>query len=119
MTLAAAPPASVTRRAPSRAGEWALGLANAAFLLLFVAWPAATVVYVAFTEKGTNSLTLVNFADFFANDLFLRSLWNSIWVGAMTVVWASAIALPLAVLTTRFDFRGAIIIQTQIGRAHV
>ena len=74
MTLAAAPPASVTRRAPSRAGEWALGLAIAAFLLLFVAWPAATVVYVAFTEKGTNSLTLVNFADFFANDLFLRSL---------------------------------------------
>ena len=39
-------------------------------------------------------------------------LWNSIYVGAMTVVWASILALPLAVITTRFDFRGAIIIQT-------
>jgi iron(III) transport system permease protein len=72
----------------------------------------ATVIYVAFTEKGTGAFTLVNFQDFFATDLFLRSFWNSIYVSLMSVVWASVIALPLAYLTSRFEFRGAGIIQT-------
>ncbi len=95
-----------------RAGEAALGLSIAAFLLVFVMWPAASVVYVAFTEKGTGAFTLVNFHDFARTDLFVRSLWNSLYVGAMTVLWACVIALPLAVLTTRFEFRGALLIQT-------
>ncbi|MBX9741372.1 MAG: iron ABC transporter permease, partial [Beijerinckiaceae bacterium] len=93
-------------------GQIALALSIFVFLLLFLVIPVATVIYVAFTERGTGAFTLVNFQDFFANDLFLRSLWNSIWVGLMTVAWASAIALPLAYLTTRFEFRGAILIQT-------
>ncbi len=99
-------------RAPVRVGELALGLSIAAFLLVFVAWPAVAVTYVAFTEKGTGAFTLINFQDFARTDLFVRSLWNSIYVGAATVAWASVIALPLAVLTTRFSFRGAIVIQT-------
>ncbi len=109
-----APGASVAarRRSAWRAGELALGLSIAAFLLVFVAWPAATVAYVAFTEKGTGAFTLVNFLDFARTDLFTRSLWNSIYVGAMTVVWASVIALPLAILTTRYSFRGALLVQT-------
>jgi iron(III) transport system permease protein len=74
--------------------------------------PVATVIYVAFTEKGTGAFTLVNFQDFFATDLFVRSFWNSIYVSLMSVLWASAIALPLAYLTSRFEFRGAAIIQT-------
>ena len=95
-----------------RAGEWALGLATAVFLLVFVAWPATTVAWVAFTEKGTGVFTLVNFVDFARTDLFMRSLWNSIYVGALTVLWASVLALPLAVLTTRYSFRGAVLVQT-------
>ena len=39
----------------------------------------------------------------------MRSLWNSFYVSAMSVVWASVLALPLAYLTTRFAFRGAAI----------
>jgi iron(III) transport system permease protein len=69
-------------------------------------------MYVAFTEKGTGAFTLVNFADFFRTELFVRSLWNSVYVSAMSVVWASALALPLAVITTRFAFRGAALVQT-------
>ena len=100
------------RRTRLRLGATSLGLAIAAFLIVFVAWPAATVAYVAFTEKGTGAFTLVNFMDFARNDLFVRSLWNSIYVGAMTVAWASLIALPLAVLTTRYAFAGSALIQT-------
>ena len=84
----------------------------AVILLLFLVIPVATVIYVAFTEKGTGAFTLVNFVDFVRTDLFVRSFWNSIYVSAMAVVLASLFALPLATLTTRFEFRGALIIQT-------
>ena len=84
----------------------------AVFLLLFLVVPVATVIYVAFTERGTGAFTLVNFADFARTDLFVRSLWNSLYVSAMAVVLASGLALPLAYLTTRFEFRGAALIQT-------
>jgi iron(III) transport system permease protein len=93
-------------------GQVAAAALIAAFLLLFLVLPVATVMYVAFTEKGTGAFTLVNFADFFRTELFVRSLWNSVYVSAMSVVWASALALPLAVITTRFAFRGAALVQT-------
>lgn len=100
------------RRLSATPGQIALALAIAAFLLLFLGLPVATVLYVAFTEKGTSNFTLVNFYDFFRTELFMRSLWNSFYVSAMSVVWASAFALPLAYLTTRFVFRGAMLVQT-------
>ncbi|MDW5316401.1 iron ABC transporter permease [Rhizobium sp. PL01] len=84
----------------------------ALFLAIFLIIPAGTVIYIAFTEKGTGALTAVNFIDFFNTDLFRRSFFNSVYVSAMSVVWATLIALPLAVLTTRFEFRGALVIQT-------
>ncbi|MBM3480507.1 MAG: iron ABC transporter permease [Alphaproteobacteria bacterium] len=94
------------------AGQVATALVIAAFLAVFLVLPVGTVMYVAFTEKGTGAFTLVNFADFFRTELFVRSFWNSAYVSAMSVVWASALALPLAVVTTRFDFRGAALVQT-------
>ncbi|MFN3671462.1 MAG: ABC transporter permease [Bosea sp. (in: a-proteobacteria)] len=100
------------RRIAATPGQIALALAIAAFLLMFLVLPVATVIYVAFTEKGTSSFTLVNFYDFFRTELFMRSLWNSFYVSAMSVVWASVFALPLAYLTTRYAFRGAAIVQT-------
>ena len=89
-----------------------LALAIGLFLVAFLVVPVATVVYVAFTEKGGGGFTLVNFVDFARTDLFVRSFWNSIYVSAMTVLWSSAFALPLAYLTTRFEFRGAGLVQT-------
>lgn len=93
-------------------GQLVVAALIAIFLVLFLIVPVATVIYVAFTEKGTGAFTLVNFVDFVRTDLFVRSFWNSIYVSAMAVVLASLFALPLATLTTRFEFRGALIIQT-------
>jgi iron(III) transport system permease protein len=107
MSLAATPLA--THRST---GAALLALAIGLFLLAFLFVPVATVVYVAFTEKGGGGFTLVNFLDFARTDLFVRSFWNSIYVSAMTVLWSSAFALPLAYLTTRFEFRGAGLVQT-------
>ena len=67
-------------------GQIALGGFILLFLLLFLVLPVTTVIYVAFTERGTGAFTLLNFHDFFANDLFMRSFWNSIWVAIMTVI---------------------------------
>ena len=100
------------RRIMARPGQVLAVTLIALFLAIFLVIPAGTVIYTAFTEKGTGALTAVNFVDFFKTDLFRRSFFNSVYVSAMSVVWASAIALPLAVLTTRFDFRGSLIIQT-------
>jgi len=93
-------------------GQVAAAALIAAFLAVFLVLPVGTVMHVAFTEKGTGAFTLVNFADFFRTELFVRSLWNSLYVSAMSVVWASALALPLAIVTTRFEFRGAALVQT-------
>ncbi len=82
------------------------------FLLICLIVPVATVIYVAFTEKGTGAFTLVNFVDFARTDLFVTAFWNSVYVSAMSVLLASMFALPLAAITTRFEFRGAILIQT-------
>ncbi len=100
------------RPAAARPGQILAVSVIALFLAIFLVIPAGTVIYTAFTEKGTGALTIVNFIDFFNTDLFRRSFFNSVYVSGMSVVWASAIALPLAVLTTRFDFRGSLIIQT-------
>ena len=93
-------------------GQLALALGIGAFLFAFLIYPVATVLYVAFTEKGTGTFTLVNFLDFARTDLFVRSFWNSFYVSIMAVVLASLFALPLAYITTRFEFRGAALIQT-------
>ncbi|RAI41333.1 ABC transporter permease [Rhodoplanes roseus] len=113
MTLAL-PTAPARARSASAAtpGQWAVAIAIAAFLLVALVIPVGTVVYVAFTEKGTGDFTLVNFVDFARTDLLVRSTWNSIWAAMMTVVLATALALPLAVITTRYDFRGAALVQT-------
>jgi iron(III) transport system permease protein len=104
--------ASVPLAAGRSTGAALLALAIGLFLVVFLVVPVGTVVYVAFTEKGGGGFTLVNFLDFVRTDLFVRSFWNSIYVSAMTVLWASAFALPLAYLTTRFEFRGTALVQT-------
>jgi iron(III) transport system permease protein len=110
MTMVAETPAAL-RPAGATAGQLLLAVSIALFLALFLVVPVLTVIYVAFTEKGSGTFTLVNFLDFWRTDLFVTSFWNSMYVSAMTVVLASVFALPLAYLTTRFEFRGAGAIQ--------
>jgi iron(III) transport system permease protein len=93
-------------------GQRAVALLIATFLLLFLVVPVVQVIFVAFQTPGTGSFTLVNFQDFFNTSLFREAFWNSLYVAAMSVLVATAFAMPLAYFTTRFEFRGAIIVQT-------
>ncbi len=70
------------------------------------------VIVVAFQDPNTGAPTLINFVDFFKTSLFQESFINSFYVAAMSVVLASFFALPLAYFTTRFNFGGALLIQT-------
>ena len=82
------------------------------FLLLFLIVPVAKVIFVAFQDPASGAFTLINFVDFFNTKLFQESFFNSFYVSSMSVLVASMFALPLAYFTTRFNFGGAIIIQT-------
>jgi iron(III) transport system permease protein len=106
------PTGLVRARLSATPGQIVLALVVALFLAVFLVWPSAMVIFVAFTEKGGGAFTLVNFVDFFRTDLFLRSFWNSLYVSGMAVAGASLLALPLAYITSRFAFRGTILIQT-------
>lgn len=104
--------ARVAQPGTAMMGHWLAIAGITGFLGLFLVIPVAMVILVAFQDPSTGAVTLVNFADFLRNDLFLRAFRNSFYVSIMSVVWASIFALPLAYFTTRFEFRGAAIVQT-------
>ncbi len=93
-------------------GQRGVALLIATYLLLFLVIPVLQVVFVAFQNPATGEFTLVNFQDFFNTSLFRESFWNSLYVAAVSVMLATIFALPLAYFTTRFEFRGAVIVQT-------
>ncbi|WP_083664463.1 ABC transporter permease [Herminiimonas arsenitoxidans] len=82
----------------------------AAILLTFLILPVGTVILSAFGTDG--NFTLHHFVTFFEQSLLRESFINSLSVALLSVLFASMIAIPLAYLTVRFEFRGAILIQT-------
>ena len=93
-------------------GQTALMALIFLFLLLFLIIPVVKVVFVAFMDAATHEFTLLNFMDFFNTALFRESFWNSLYVGFMAVLVASLLSMPLAYFTSRFEFKGAVIIQS-------
>ncbi|KOF55100.1 ABC transporter permease [Achromobacter sp. DMS1] len=81
------------------------------FLLLFLAVPVGTVFYSAFVNAD-GSLTTGHFGAFFNQPLMREAFFNSLYVAGWSALLASLIAVPLAYFTVRFDFRGALLIQT-------
>ena len=115
-TLAAAPAATppAPARARIRGAGWGVWLAFgliAAFLLAFLIVPIGLVIYTAFVDES-NRLTLGHFANFFGQTVFVESFLICRCVALPSVAVATLIAVPLAYLTVRFEFRGALLIQT-------
>jgi len=99
------------KRAAFTLPQAAVALLIAAFLIVFLVLPVGTVIYVAFADPD-GGFTLSHFSSFFQLSLMRESFWNSLYVATLSVVFASLIALPLAYFTVRFQFRGALAIQT-------
>jgi iron(III) transport system permease protein len=94
-----------------RPGVWLAGALVLAFLLLFLVLPVGRVFYTAFVEAD-GTPTLGHFAAFFSQSLMKEAFFNSLYVAVMSAIFAALIAVPLAYFTVRFDFRGALLIQT-------
>lgn len=93
------------------AGLVVVALAIAVLLIAFLVVPIVSVVYTAFSD-GAGGFTLSHFSAFGEISLMRESFANSLFVAGMTVLFATIIAVPLAYLTMRFQFRGAVLIQT-------
>lgn len=109
---AAPAPTRQGRIFPELSSTAIVGIVIAIFLLTFLIVPVLKVTYVAFQDPNTGALTLQNFGDFFRSSLFRSSFVNSFYVSAMSVIVATVIALPLAYITTRFNFGGSALIQS-------
>ena len=91
--------------------SYAVLFAIAAFLLALLLIPVGAVFITAFRD-GDGSFTLGHFATFFSTGLMRESFGNSLYVAIASVIAASLVATPLAYITVRFQFRGALLIQT-------
>jgi iron(III) transport system permease protein len=75
------------------------------FLLIFLVYPLLRIAYDAFSDDS-GRLTLANFAAFFGDAYYLRSLGNSLLLGLATVVTTSVLGFAVAFLLVRCDFAG-------------
>jgi iron(III) transport system permease protein len=74
-----------------------------AFFAVFLIYPLIRLFYDAFTtDQG--AFTWVNFYEFFTDSYYLKSLLNSILLGAATVVTTSILGMAIAFLLLRYDF---------------
>ncbi len=76
-----------------------------AFFIVFLIYPLTRLFYDSFTTE-TGVFTLANFQEFFTDKFYLRSLLNSLLLGAGTVVTTSIVGIAIAFLLLRYDFRG-------------
>jgi len=72
-------------------------------LLFFLVIPVAVIVSRAFYNNG--EFTLEYFPLMFSNQLYTSSLWNSLYIGIATTILTTVLALPLAIITSKYDFR--------------
>jgi len=82
-----------------------------ALLVAFILYPILRVLWISLSDDQGN-LTLVHFLNFFRRPLFREALWNSLWSGFLVVVFSGILALPLAYVIARYEFRGKTLLQT-------
>lgn len=82
-----------------------------ALLTAFILYPVLRVLWIALSDDQSN-LTLIHFGNFFRRPLFREALWNTLWSGLMVVLFSSMLALPLAYVLARYEFRGKLLLQT-------
>ncbi len=76
-----------------------------AFFGIFLIYPLIRLFYDSFTTDD-GVFTLTNYLQFFTDAFYLKSLVNSLLLGAATVVTTSIIGIAIAFLLLRYDFPG-------------
>ena len=90
-------------------GSFSIFLIVLSLLVAFLLYPVLVVLYEAFTVDG--AFSLLNFTNFFANDLFVECFSNSVVVAVAAVITTSLIGIPLSYFITRYDFPGKRVLE--------
>ena len=94
--------------------DWRQGGIVAVLLVLLVAfilYPILRVLWISLSNDAGN-LTLLHFLNFFRRPLFRESLWNTLQGGFLVVFFSAGMALPIAYIIARYEFRGKMLLQT-------
>ena len=104
---------SITTPPRKRVDWWqgAIMLALLTILTAFILYPVLRVLWISVTDDQSN-LTLIHFGNFFRRPLFREALWNTLWSGVLVVIFSAILALPLAYVLARYEFRGKLLLQT-------
>jgi spermidine/putrescine transport system permease protein len=78
-----------------------LGIPYALFMAMFVVFPLLLIIYYAFTDPKTGSLSLVNFIDFFGSNANLTALFTSFALAILTTIICLLIAYPASYILAR------------------
>jgi iron(III) transport system permease protein len=103
----------LSARAQERTDWWQYGVMAVLLVVLtsFILYPVLRVLWIALSDDQGN-LTALHFLNFFRRPLFRDSLWNTLWSGVLVVGFSAVLALPLAYLLARYEFRGKPLLQT-------
>jgi len=103
----------LSARARERVDWWQYGVMALLLLVLtsFILYPVLRVLWISLSDDQGN-LTTLHFLNFFRRPLFRESLWNSLWSGFLVVLFSAVMALPLAYMLARYEFRGKLLLQT-------
>ena len=84
-----------------------LGVAAVAllFLGLFLLYPVIAVFHVSFLDKA-GGFTLDNYIRILGRSFYRQSLWNSLGIGALATLAATAVGVPLAFCLARLPVPG-------------
>jgi iron(III) transport system permease protein len=104
---------SVTAHPRQRIDWWQGGIMVVllTILIAFILYPVLRVLWISVTDDQSN-LTLIHFGNFFRRPLFREALWNTLWSGFLVVLFGAILALPLAYVLARYEFRGKVLLQT-------
>jgi len=80
-------------------------------LIAFILYPVLRVLWISLSDESGN-LTLIHFVNFFHRPLFREALWNTLGTGLLVVFFSALLALPLAYVIARYEFRGKLLLQT-------
>src|SRR5438128_10811005 len=75
------------------------------FFAIFLIWPIVQIVAVGFRNKS-GGFTLGYVHLIFKDQVLLRRFLNALLVAVLTSLAALLISIPLAILSTRYEFRG-------------
>ena len=101
------------RLRPRDVYRWGLYALLLAILLAFLVWPILLTVWGGFVDRN-GRFTTAYLVSVFRDPLLIQGLINSLMIAICTTTACLVVSLPLAVLATRYDFRGKAMITSLI-----